>query len=68
MLREDKHARMQALVDKGYLSWNCKRSSADSMQSHGNSHGMLGSHISCSTNRNPDIDFSSNGLTDGGAA
>ena len=24
-LREDKLARMQSLVDKGYLSWNCKK-------------------------------------------
>lgn len=27
LLREDKMERMQELVDKGYLSWNCKRPS-----------------------------------------
>lgn len=27
MLREDKLIRLQSLVDKGYLTWNCKRAS-----------------------------------------
>jgi hypothetical protein len=30
-LRDDKMARMQVLVDKGYLSWNCKRAYGETL-------------------------------------
>lgn len=54
-LRDDKLARMQALVDKGYLSWNCKRGSTESSPSPITTSVSFG--FSVGSNNSPDIEI-----------